>query len=149
MHGLVIACAMMTSACMTRVTPTAYVAPSAHHMLPEVTEAVARLNEALGEPVFEVRVASREAFVDGAFVVRLGELPCDAQHCYVGQCVRTESGVVITLTERAFAIHIAHELLHAVDLGHSQAGDNLMARAPYAWNLTPEQIARALAYDGY
>jgi hypothetical protein len=141
--GLVFA--LPSVACLVDVTPVVYVAPSAHYMAPELIEAVESLNAILGEPLFELRAASRESRVRGAIVVRhAGYLPCTDGKCFVGLCTRTEQGAVIQLLDRATPLHAAHELLHAVGLHHSSDPANLMAPRPYTWNLTQAQVRRAL-----
>jgi hypothetical protein len=116
-------------------------------MLGEVAQAAHSLNDIIGEPVFEVIVAHSESGVDDGIVVRGALwLPCTETACYVGKCVRSEAGAVVTLIDRASPVHAAHELLHALGLNHVAEASNIMARAPYAWNMTQAQIDKAVHY---
>jgi hypothetical protein len=144
MHGVLISLAVLSSACFSRSSVTVYVAPSAHRILTSVEYAASRIDSAVGADIYHVEVAESEALVAESVVIRRGDLPCIGGVCYAGTCERTPSGTLVIISDRGAAVHIAHELLHAAGLVHVPDAGNIMARAPYGWMMTPEQIERVL-----
>lgn len=132
-------------ACGYDTSTVVNVAPSAEEKTEDIVDAVERLNELIGDPLYVVRAVDSEDRIDGEIVIRsVEELTRSNPHeTRIGNTKKTPKGVVVRIVSRATPSAIAHELGHAAGLSHVEDQDNLMFRetAPDRFLLNEEQLA--------
>jgi hypothetical protein len=112
-------------------------APSALSLKIKINQAAFRLNSLLGKEVYKVFSVTSEKRIDNQIVVsKVSTLGPNIE----GLCSRWHKGIKIYLIDTSEEIHIAHELVHAMGLGHVASEDNLMYKAPTKFFLTEKQI---------
>lgn len=132
---------LFTTGCCFDLSTRINVAPSAHNLSFRIERAVKRLNRLLGQEVFTIEYVTSETRVDNEIIIRqVSKIKPNV----IGTCNRTRRGIIINLLPNIEAIHVAHELGHAMGLDHHADKYNIMYYAPTSFNLTPGQIDHIL-----
>lgn len=134
---VLVALALLSVGCAEDVTTKIAVGPSASSRYGLVQEAVDKINDEIGEEVFELIVITGDRpSHEWAPVVVVDQLAEG-----VGAEVRhSRDGLLIRITTRTTVVQLAHEFGHAAGLEHIGDHDNLMFRS--ADELVLNQVQR-------